>query len=109
MPISRSILLFLGFFVTFSSLSAPAEAVRVKNRDDMPHRLSLSAYPGDARIIEIAPGDIYTTHAPAVTLRLLTDGRRIGTHRARFLDEYVIWPDGRMYLQKHRPLHNRHF
>lgn len=101
MPTSRSILLFFGLFVTFSAASAPAEAMRIKNRDDVPHQISLSANTGDERVVEIAPGSIYTTYSPAVTLRLLT-GEHTSTHHARFMDEYVIWPDGQLHLQKRR-------
>lgn len=79
--------------------------MRVKNRDTVAHQLRIATTPGDERVIELEPGEIFRTYAPAVTLTLLT-GPYPGTQKARYLDEYVIWPDGKLHIQKRRwPAH----
>lgn len=101
MPYSRFIITFFSVFVTFCGFSSPAHAVRVKNRDDISHQLAVSSTPGDRRVLELRPGEIYTTYSPTVTLQLLT-GEHPSTQTARYLDEFVIWPDGKMHIQKYR-------
>ena len=101
MPNAPARLLFTGVFLVSAALSSSAEAVRVKNRDDVMHQLAVSSSSGDEQVIELQPGEIYNSYSPAMTLRLL-DGEHPSTQRGRFLDEYVIWPDGRLLIQKHR-------
>ncbi len=107
MPSTSPIILFFGLFVTFCALSAPAEAIRIKNRDDIPHQVAFIEA-GSEHVVELPPGRIFTTHTPAATLRLLT-GEHPSRHQARFSDEYTIWPDGHMHLQKRRWPEHRAF
>lgn len=101
MPHSHSILAFFAGFVTFTLASVPAMAVRIKNLDDLPHQLAVSGTPGDERVIELAPGEIFNTYTPILHMRLLT-GEHPSTQTARYLDEYIIWPDGKLHIQKRR-------
>lgn len=101
MPSFYSILTFFLVFVTFSFASTPAQAVRVKNLDDTAHQLAISSTPGDERVIELQPGEIFNTYSPSLTMKLLT-GEHPSTQRGRYLDEYIIWPDGRLHIQKRR-------
>lgn len=101
MPYTRISLFFIAVLAVFYTSTSPAWAVRVKNRDDIPHQLVVSTVPGDEKIVELAPGGIYLTRSPQVTLKLLT-GEHPSTQTARYLDEFVIWPDGHLHIQKRR-------
>ncbi len=105
---SLSCLSCAAAFLIICGLSSAAEAVRVKNRDDRTHRLSVQTSGTQEQIVELAPGQIYFTYSPHVTLRLLS-GEYPSHHMARYRDEYVIWPDGQMHIQKRRWPNHRSF
>ncbi len=101
MPLRHLTLTISGAFALFFFTCSPVQAMRVKNLDDITHQLVVASTPGDERVIELQPGEIFTTYSPAVSMRLIT-GPFPGTQTARYLDEFIIWPDGRLHIQKRR-------
>lgn len=100
MPIPRFDLLLIG--VSLLTLSAPAYAVSILNIDKQAHRVEILPSAGrQAHTVEIPPGRRADIGNIASQIRLVT-GEQSGVQNARDLDEYVIWPGGKMYIQHRR-------
>lgn len=87
------------FSTIFSALiTSPAQAISITNLDTIPHQLSLSIA-NQPEIITIAPNETYRSNYPRLNMRLL-DVAGANEIRAEDLEEYAIWPGGKLLIQK---------
>ncbi len=82
-------------------IPAAGKAISIVNLDQVAHQISVSFAGESPRITEIAPNHTWRTASANAELRLL-DGKTKRIIHARDNDEYAIWPEGRMGIQKRR-------
>ena len=94
---------YILFFVTAILLTSPAQALRLSNCDwDNPHTIGVN-YPGDNTEITLEAGMNRTFKGRIIQLRA-PDGTIINS--PRWDDEYCVWPDGKLRIQR-RGFHRR--
>jgi hypothetical protein len=82
-----------------SLFSASAHAMNsVNNLDDQPHTLAIRAVGGETRTLEIQPSESVRFNEYRAEVYLVGQEERI--QPSRMGDQFVIWKDGQLRLQR---------
>lgn len=84
--------------VLFSFFSGQANAVTVTNLDTVAHNLRVQYIGGDMETIQLPPNGIFRYQGAGIWIAV---GDREALH-ALDNNDYVIWPGGKLRIQKYR-------
>ena len=88
-------------FTAFLLVALPAHAIRVMNLDKVPQTLLVNNG-GELKEIPLEPNAFYNTYGPMVKIGVKGKKRLL---RADPFSDYVIWPGGKLILQRRHDVH----